>query len=62
MKEITLKIKDTDFVTLQKLATDFSSYYEDNIVWTFKDLDEQREIALAIIQIIKTLRTLQEDA
>lgn len=45
MKEITLKIKDADFTTLKKLATDFDSYYEDDIVWTFKDLDEQREIA-----------------
>ncbi len=56
MKELILKIKATDYKELQKLITDFSSYYEDDCEWSFENLDEQREIAYEIVEILKSLK------
>lgn len=56
MKELILKIKATDYKDLQKLITDFSSFYENDSVWSFENLDEQREIAYEIVEILKSLK------
>ncbi|MDR0768674.1 MAG: hypothetical protein LBE71_02030 [Dysgonamonadaceae bacterium] len=39
---------------LQKLISDFDSFYETEDVWSFNDLDAQREIGQEIVNILKT--------
>jgi hypothetical protein len=50
MKKIELT--EIEFEKIKELISDFNSYYETEDVWDFQDLDNQREIALEIVQIL----------
>jgi hypothetical protein len=56
MKDILFKMQKKDFEKLQKLIADFESYYQNDTIWSFENLDEQREIALEIVEILKILK------
>ena len=38
---------------LQKLISDFNSFYENEKEWSFDDLDAQREIGREIVDILE---------
>jgi hypothetical protein len=38
---------------LQKLISDFNSFYETEYEWSFDDLDTQREIGREIVNILQ---------
>ena len=48
-----LEFNSTDFEKIVKLINDFDSYYENEKVWNFQDLEDQRQIACELIGIIK---------
>ena len=42
-----------EITNLQKLVSDFNSYYGDeNTVWNFDDLENQRQITVEMVKII----------
>jgi hypothetical protein len=47
-----IEFNETEFQKLKQLLADFNSYYETEAVWNFQDLDNQREIALQVVQIL----------
>ncbi|MDR2065038.1 MAG: hypothetical protein LBP85_04945 [Prevotellaceae bacterium] len=50
-----------EITELQKLISDFNSFYETEDKWNFDDLDAQREIGCEIVKILKIkLITLRE--
>lgn len=51
MKKI--EFEDIEFQKLKELIPNFKSYYETEDEWSFQDLDNQREIAFEIVQILE---------
>jgi cytochrome c oxidase assembly protein Cox11 len=51
MGNITITKKE--LTALKKLIIDFNSYYKDDMEWNFRDLDDQREIAKEIVNILE---------
>ena len=49
-----LEFNSTDFEKMLKLINDFDSYYENEKVWNFQDLENQRQIGLEVLSIIKS--------
>jgi hypothetical protein len=50
MKQIAFTTEELN--NLQELISAFYSYYENDEVWNFADLDAQREIGLGIVVIL----------
>jgi hypothetical protein len=50
----TLEFTEKEIEELQKLISDFNSFYEDETEWSFNDLDAQREIGREIVNILET--------
>jgi cytochrome c oxidase assembly protein Cox11 len=48
-----ITITEKELITLKTLIIDFNSYYENDMEWNFRDLDDQREIAREIINILE---------
>jgi hypothetical protein len=49
----TLEFTEKEIKDLQKLISDFNSFYEDETEWNFDDLDAQREIGREIVNILE---------
>ena len=49
----TIEFSEKEIEELKKLVSDFNSFYENEMIWNFTDLDTQREIAVEIIKILE---------
>ena len=47
-----IEITQTETEQLKQLITEFNSYYEEEKVWEFDDLDNQRLIGVEIVKIL----------
>ncbi len=52
MENIKIEFSSTDLEQLKTLISEFQSYYEDEKEWDFDDLDNQRLIAVEIVDIL----------
>lgn len=50
----TIELTAKEINSLQKLVSDFNSYYKNEKEWSFTDLDAQREIGREIVDILET--------
>ena len=49
----TIEFTEKEVANLQDLVSEFNSFYEDETMWSFEDLNAQREIAVEIVQILE---------
>jgi hypothetical protein len=50
---MNIEFTQNEIKELQKLISDFNSFYENEKEWNFDDLDSQREIGREIVDILK---------
>ena len=55
MENIKIEFLSTELEQLKILISNFQSYYEDETEWSFQDLDDQRMIAVEIVDILNNV-------
>ena len=55
MENIKIEFSSTELEQLKTLISNFQSYYEDEREWDFQDLDDQRMIAVEIVNILNNV-------
>ena len=55
MENIKIEFSSIELKQLKTLVSNFQSYYEDEKEWDFQDLDDQRLIALEIVNILNNV-------
>ena len=55
MENVKIEFSSTELEQLKTLISNFQSYYEDEKEWDFQDLDDQRMIAVEIVDILNKL-------
>ena len=55
MENIKIEFSSTELEQLKSLISNFQSYYEDEKEWDFQDLDDQRLIAVEIVNILNNV-------
>ena len=55
MGNIKIEFSSTELEQLKILISNFQSYYEDETEWSLQDLDDQRNIAVEIVDILNNV-------
>ncbi len=55
MGNIKIEFSSTELEQLKILIFNFQSYYEDETEWSLQDLDDQRNIAVEIVDILNNV-------